>query len=594
MRLFLKKDKKISFPSSFTQVEQKDHVTYKIESNNHRNIIEKYEDVDFVADKLLFTDQNEKDHLTEAELKNILFIKTDGSSKGGVYLAVLHVVDVPQTQIKDIILKYSKIAEHKYNLTTSKTYRAKAGVISTFLQKIRKDDQNQLREVYVRDFDKILQVAIKNHATDIHFTVRGTYAKIQFRVHGDLITYDTYEVNYIHHMIRAIYNGKGIEGQKDTQFSGSEMQQTIIERTINQKKYRLRFASAAIEANDLMNDDLERQEAYIVALRILSTDKSDIKPLTHLGYSTRQIELIEEAMRFPSGGIIIAGTTGSGKSTTLAGMLTRLIEWYGDTRKYISIESPVEYLIELVNQLIVHESANMTEEEISKVYDITVKTTMRLDPDIIYCNEIRSENTAKSAQKSIQSGHPFYTTVHAQNALAIVERLCGIGMEREVVCSPDFLLLLVYQTLVQTLCHDCSLSIEEYDATNSSRKSVIKSIYACIEKYNLDESLIKNIRFKNKKGCSNCNHLGVKGRTVVAEVVSPTSSMLVHIRNKEHELAYKVWREKGGMTIKEHGLVKVLEGMVCPEALESKVGPLHIEKTEDLFDKNFYKNIIKF
>ncbi|MFZ9034858.1 MAG: GspE/PulE family protein [Francisellaceae bacterium] len=586
---FMSRFNRKSSENNSTTADDENLVPINARFHGTQDAVESYDDLDFKASRILFCEHNSPLRLSEEDAKQFLFLeaRTKDDKK---FLAVL-ISSSAEKNIEPRLARFKTEAKNFYGLTNNRSVYVKPSVIFECLQKVKKAEESKSIEHYVLEFDNLVRYAVANHATDIHVKVTGTEGIISMRIHGEIMPYANYDVIHINHLINAIYNGKGAEGQKDMYFDGKKKQQTIIERIIDQKKYRIRFASATIESND-NNDVKEASAAYIVALRILSTDKSSIRPLYELGYSEDQIDMLEEAQMAPSGGIIFAGTTGSGKSTSLAGLITGTMKTTGGRKKIISVESPVEYIIGGVDQLTVHESADMSEGEITHEFNLCLKTLMRLDPDIIYCNEIRNENTAQFAQKAIQSGHLFLSTIHAQDGLAIIERLCGIGMERDVACSPNYLQLLVYQTLVPTLCPHCAYDLEEYMLYFPDQHKIQQRLDQVIKRYSLDQTMKNQIRFRNNKGCQHCSYMGINGRTVIAEIVRPNAHILKNVRERNFIESYKSWRLSGGLTVKEHGLSKVLSGQICPVSLESKVGPLHLEALSDLFDQDFYAHIL--
>jgi type II secretory ATPase GspE/PulE/Tfp pilus assembly ATPase PilB-like protein len=162
-----------------------------------------------------------------------------------------------------------------------------------------------------------------------------------------------------------------------------------------------------------------------------------------------------------------------------------------------------------------------------------------------------------------------------------------LGIDKEILCEPKFLLILVYQTLVKVPCQHCSHSI------NESQFNFLKSkLEKLIDLYQLDISLLKNIKIINSHGCDKCLN-GVIGRTIIAEIVEPDLEILGALRNSDYVLAHKLWREKGGITYQEHALEKILKGEICPVNYESKVQSLDDLGFYAEIDKPFYAEIFK-
>ena len=284
------------------------------------------------------------------------------------------------------------------------------------------------------------------------------------RLYGELKHYKEYNVDYMHSLVSALYNDLGEEGSKDSEFNSSKIQETVVERRIDNKKYRIRFASVNIVASDSISNDEVAFTPYKVTLRILPTDESNSLTFSDLGYRDDQVNKFEKMIMASSGLIIISGAVNSGKSTTLSCALSHIIKKF-PYKHILSIESPVEYFInsDTVAQHPIHTSVGMPQEVISQAYKSAQNVALRSDIDVAYLNEIRNLETARFAQLIVQSGHLFMSTVHAQSSLNILYRLKALGVELEVLCSPDFIEMLVHQALLQKVCYNCAYTYTEFE-----------------------------------------------------------------------------------------------------------------------------------
>jgi type II secretory ATPase GspE/PulE/Tfp pilus assembly ATPase PilB-like protein len=186
----------------------------------------------------------------------------------------------------------------------------------------------------------------------------------------------------------------------------------------------------------------------------------------------------------------------------------------------------------------------------------------------------------------VQSNNLVFSTVHAQSALQIFNRFKGLGMAVDILTEPSFLLALVYQTLIKTPCHHCAMKIAD------DYQELKERLVALINRYSLDESLLENVRIINTDGCKHC-HYGVSGRTIVAEIIEPKLQLLEACKNNDHKLAHLAFRADDGMTYKEHALIKILMGQICPLAYENKVSSLAEDNIYHDIDQDFYENIFK-
>ncbi|MED7788491.1 ATPase, T2SS/T4P/T4SS family [Francisella sp. 19X1-34] len=544
-------------------------------TNNYPNILESLDELPFLIESFLFC--NDKDifskfYITNEERRFFVLVKaTLKVSKEKIIVTIFSDL-CDQDQYRDRIFILRNKAKEEHDQPTY-TYVVRQSVLSEILHSLDTDKNYENEELILR-FDTQIKEAIAMKVTDIHYRVGKSQARVEYRLHGEIQYYTNLSSELCTSMIRALYNAKGSEGQKDQQFNPKSRQQTIIERYINGKKYRLRFASAPVESSEMNTSQNEAIDEFIVSFRILSTDKSAIPNLDVLGYNKYQKQLLESSLMIKDGAIIFAGTTGSGKSTSLASLIYKLISNSKNKIRILSVESPVEYIINGVSQLIVHESANMTEEQISLEYNNALKTLMRLDPDVMMCNEIRNQNTGDFFQKGVQSGHLMLTTVHAQSTLQIAKRLIAIGMDRDVVLTTSFAKLLIYQRLVPMTCKKCAITASEFKEFEPDKYEYIsEALDNIISYYGLSESILDKVRYRNPNGCESCSGLGISGRNVVAEVLQPDEQIMQYLEDNAILKAREHWlKNLNGVTIIEHGLQKVFDGDVCPWVLHGTVG----------------------
>ncbi|WP_192485074.1 MULTISPECIES: ATPase, T2SS/T4P/T4SS family [Cysteiniphilum] len=485
----------------------------------------------------------------------------------------------------DLRLKASK----EYELDKSKTYFVKQNVITEVRNKVSDGKVHDHEKLRV-DFERLLKEVIDKQASDIHIFVKPTRAYIMLREFGELRHFRDYNVGYMHALVSAMYNDLGEEGSKDSEFSPYKIQETVIERFINHKKYRIRFASVNIVSSD-SGANRSSISPYKVTLRILPTDESNIKSFQMLGYRANHIKRFEKMTMASSGVVITSGSVNSGKSTTLSCIVEKIIAKY-PYKHIISIESPVEYFIsaDTVAQHPVHTSADMDEGVIEKSYKSAQNIALRTDIDVAYLNEIRNIETAKFAQLIVQSGHLFLSTLHAQSALNIINRLTALGVERDVLCSPNFIQLLIHQSLLQKVCQHCAYDYQSYQSV-ANDSQLMNRLNNMFERYGLSSIYKNSLRFRNNNGCQYCSK-GIKGLTVAAEIVKPSGQLLELIATKQQVEAYKYWRSTGELTLKEDGILKLLKGEVCPSSLELKLGAIDELEMSDCFDADFFKSLL--
>lgn len=171
----------------------------------------------------------------------------------------------------------------------------------------------------------------------------------------------------------------------------------------------------------------QKEKAESMVLRLLNPQKIPLA-LDKLGFSAKQMKLIDEFLLEKNGIVLICGPTGAGKSTTAAAMLKTLHKKLGDTRKIITVEDPPEYVLEGITQIKV-------DEKFSLDFGEALRLIFRHDPDVIFVGEIRDEKTLATALRACQTGHLVFATVHTGGFFETVTRMCDLGADMTVLCS---------------------------------------------------------------------------------------------------------------------------------------------------------------
>jgi general secretion pathway protein E len=259
---------------------------------------------------------------------------------------------------------------------------------------------------------------------------------------------------------------------------------------------------------------------------------------------------------------IISGPTGSGKSTTLQRVLTgEIIEAQGKLH-VLTVEDPVEYPIEGAVQTAVTNAA--TEVERSRMFAAAISNAMRLDPDVIMIGEMRDGASAQNALRASMTGHQVWTTVHANSAIAVVDRLVDLGLPMSLVADHTIVTGLISQRLVKVLCTHCSKPLVDHPDELSP------AAYARVQ--HAVGSELHKVRIAGP-GCPHCKQHGTVGRSVLAEVIVPDDQFFKYIRAGEKSEAIAYWlHELGGKTIREHAIEKIAAGLIDPRMAEKVVG----------------------
>lgn len=267
-----------------------------------------------------------------------------------------------------------------------------------------------------------------------------------------------------------------------------------------------------------------------VVIRIL--DRSAVPlDLTQLGFEPRQVELIRKAIKLPYGLFFVTGPTGSGKSTTLYAALHEC----ADPRKnIITIEDPVEFRIEGINQVNVKPDIGLT-------FAAALRSFLRQDPDIMMVGEVRDLETAQICVRAALTGHLVLSTLHTNDAASAITRLLDIGIESYLLMPS--LTLIASQRLCRRLCPKCK---EAYEPTVEQLGGI---------------RLRADLIYK-AKGCEECNHTGYRGRMVIAEVMPVDEEIRHLIAGHASYMQFRDAARKNGMeTLFESGIRKVEAGI---------------------------------
>ncbi|OGU24402.1 MAG: hypothetical protein A2580_08675 [Hydrogenophilales bacterium RIFOXYD1_FULL_62_11] len=428
----------------------------------------------------------------------------------------------------------------------------------------RKADDSELQ----KEFDEIGLDAVRMKASDIHISVTAKGAEIKFRVHGELEYYRDITAERAHALCSSIYNTLAEQGSTKDGFMPEKMQDAVIERHFDVGMVRFRYSGLPIAPS-----------GFDVTLRVIPIGvEARRKEMHELGYSGDQCDVLERIFSYSSGLILFAGTTGSGKSTTMASMLGKVAE-DRPGKKIRTVEEPVEYKIAGVYQSPVKRLKGDKSDFLNALRQI-----LRADPDILGVGEIRDGDTADLAIQAVRSGHLCVSSIHADSAPICYDRLIGMGINRLDLCSVGLVGGLIYQRLVQVLCPNCKTPADEaYMAPGDPMERVLGRVEKVL-------GSLDGIYVRNTEGCPECEQRGVIGRTVCAEILRPTQPMLKAISDGDSRTLWKLWRQQidekddskmMGRTAFEHAMWKMKQGYVSPESVEREFHFLDERPWED-------------
>ncbi|MBJ6726329.1 GspE/PulE family protein [Geomesophilobacter sediminis] len=311
----------------------------------------------------------------------------------------------------------------------------------------------------------------------------------------------------------------------------------ISERRIPQDgRFKIRFSGKSIDFRVSIMPSAFGEDAVI---RILDKESiaSDLKGLTldTLGMALHEVKRFRKMIREPYGMVLVTGPTGSGKTTTLYGALSEI---HTGEEKIITIEDPVEYVLNGITQIPVNEKKGLT-------FARGLRSVLRHDPDKIMVGEIRDSETAQIAVQSALTGHLVFTTVHANNVFDVIGRFTHMGIDpyNFVAC----LNCVMAQRLVRKICPSCKRP------TTISDEALIESA--------IDPQRARGVTLYEAVGCEECNGTGYRGRSAIVELLDLNDEIRELIISKAPIAQLKnAAREAGTLFLRESAVAKVLNG----------------------------------
>ncbi|WP_371259897.1 GspE/PulE family protein [Bradyrhizobium sp. WSM3983] len=436
---------------------------------------------------------------------------------GGFRLAIADPSDTAAVRAAEIVFgeTVEVVVASFEDITTVLDQRTEAG--ETRADDVRSvgqqsdDDIESLRDLasgapVVRALNDLLERAVDLRASDIHVEPFRSGLTVRMRVDG---------------LLRALPSPHGIPPQALISRIKILASLNIAERRLPQDgAARVRVGRNEL---DVRVATMPTQHGESAVIRLLPRDRGLLE-MSKLGLRTRDESAMTRLLAMPHGMIVITGPTGSGKTTTLATMLSILNE---PTRKILTIEDPVEYEIPGINQSQVKPSIGLT-------FASAMRAFVRQDPDVIMVGEVRDAETAHIAIHAALTGHLVLTTLHTETAAAAVPRLIDLGIEGFLLKST--LRAVVAQRLVRMLCDRCKVphALTEADLAKDPRFAVIG--FKCGEVVH------------EAGGCERCGGTGYRGRNGVFEILEMSDEVRTLIGPQTDSHSIDAAAMRGGMT----------------------------------------------
>ncbi|MGB9681053.1 MAG: GspE/PulE family protein [Minisyncoccia bacterium] len=389
----------------------------------------------------------------------------------------------------------------------------------------------------VKLFASILKYGIRARASDIHIEPGRTKIRVRMRIDGNLSTIVTLPLTVLPAIISRIKIMTNLKIDETRLPQDGRFTSLIDEKEID---FRVSTFPTALGEK--------------VAIRILDPTVG-LKNIQEIGLADYHLSMVKEQIEKPYGMILITGPTGSGKTTTLYAMLQILNQ---EAINIISLEDPVEYTIEGINQ-------SQILPEIGYTFSRGLRHIVRQDPDVIMVGEIRDHETADLATHAALTGHLVLSTLHTNNAIGVIPRLLDLGVEPFLI--PSSLNLMMAQRLVRKLCPECKQKVEANPIEEKIIDEALKDVPSSIK-----EKLPykKPYYIYKPKGCSSCNKKGYLGRIGIFEMIamSPELEEIILTGPSQDKLNNEAKRQ-GMIKLRQDGVLKVLEGVTSLEEVLS-------------------------
>lgn len=430
---------------------------------------------------------------------------------------------------------FEEVSDEDFEFTLGQVYQDNAGEAMAAMEDIGDDldlfkladelpETEDLLEAdddapIIKLINALLTEAIKENASDIHVETFENDLKVRFRVDG---------------VLREVLSpGKKLAPLLVSRIKVMAKLDIAEKRVPQDGRIALKIANRGV---DVRVSTIPSSHGERVVMRLLDKQAGRLE-FSHLGMPENLMKEMDSILHKPHGIILVTGPTGSGKTTTLYAGLTLL---NSASRNILTVEDPIEYLLNGIGQTQVNSKVDMT-------FARGLRAILRQDPDVVMVGEIRDLETAEIAVQASLTGHLVLSTLHTNTASGAVTRLHDMGIEPFLLSSS--LLGVLAQRLVRTLCPNCKVSAKAnetecelmgFDATNPP------TIY-------------------HAGNCGECNHSGYRGRQGIFELVTIDEETRSMIHNGAGELEIEKHARKKGFSIREDGKRRVLEGITTVE-----------------------------
>lgn len=385
----------------------------------------------------------------------------------------------------------------------------------------------------IKIISSTLRAAVERNSSDVHFEPQRTRSRVRFRLDGALHEVASFPIEIHQALVSRIKVLANLKIDEMRVPQDGRFRTIIFGRDID-----FRIATFPTPLGEK------------VAVRVLDPSVG-LKGVEHLGLQGRNADLVSTAIEKPFGMVLVTGPTGSGKTTTLYALLQVLND---EEDNVLSLEDPVEYFIEGINQ-------SQVNADIGYTFASGLRQTLRQDPDIIMVGEIRDRETADLAVQAALTGHIVLSTLHTNTAVGVIPRLMDMGIEPFLL--PSALNLLVGQRLLRRMCENCRAE----DIAPPEVQDIIKAEIAKMpEDIRREVESQEAYKVFHAKGCDKCKQKGYTGRIAIFEAFAMTPEIGDIITSSFAETKILQEAQKQGMiSLRQDGILKALKGTVSIE-----------------------------
>ncbi len=372
--------------------------------------------------------------------------------------------------------------------------------------------------------DRVLAEGIERGCSDIHIEPFSSFFRVRYRVDGILLNTEKLSIDYYPPIVSKVKIMCGLD---------------ITERRVPQDgRFKIMYKNKNI---DFRVGIIPAYHGEKIVIRVL--DKSRIeKSMEELGFDRKYYKKLFQVMQQKNGMILFTGPMGSGKTTSMYAVLNELNK---ESVNITTIENPVEYSIEGVNQI-------QCRDDIGLSFSTVLKGVLRQDADIIMIGEIRDRETAETALRASLTGHMVISTIHTGTSSTTIKRLIDLGVEPYIISAG--VKGIQNQRLVRNLCPHCKV----YDNAYEQKLKFLK----------IDDEKYKNHRFYTHSGCEKCSFTGYTGRTMIGEFLYINEKIMEKIeKNSSVREIEKEALEEGMTSLVLNGIEKAALGITSLDEL---------------------------